>query len=282
MKLSSLLIFSCIFYSNLALEAKPFVVCDIHSQLGNQFFEVAAAVSLALDHDAEALFPDFMAHQRDNVDNIGLNYKKIFNGLNVSQPSSSIEFFYQEPYLSYAPIPYHSNMRIRGYFQSEKYFYHHKEEILPLFAPSKEIVDYLERRYSDIIHHPNTVAIHVRTGHSHKTYPLNGREYVEKALALFPEDSQFIVFSDNIKYCQNHLRGLRPKMRFIQEKKHYYAFYLMSMCKHQIISNSTFSWWAAYLNKNPEKIVVAPSKWFLPDSGLYNADIIPEGWIVID
>ncbi len=262
--------------------AKPFIVCDLQGQLGNQLFQIATAVSMAKDNDAIPLFPDL----NDLHNNIKINFHTIFNSLNASKPPRKISTFYKESSLRYQRIPYTPDMRIRGYFQCEEYFKHYRELILKLFAPSPTIVAYLQEHYGDIISNPKTVSIHVRTyvkeqPNVRKNYVLNGRSYVQIAMSMFPADSHFIVFSDDIKWCKQNLSDLAPHMRFIEGESYFYDFYLQSLCKHNIISNSSFSWWAAWLNKNPGKIVVAPKHWFTSISGMDSSDIVPTNWIQV-
>jgi hypothetical protein len=257
------------------------VIGELEGQLGNQCFVIAATVSLALDHDATPIFPDLIG-KRDY--NIPLNHEKIFFRLH-SRRSCPAQLIYREPHYHFAPIPYHPNMKIKGYFQSEKYFMHHKREILELFAPSPEIVRYLTDKYADLLAHPCTVAIHVRFYHEdpeQKCHLAPRREYVEKAMALFPEGALFVVFSNQIEKCKELLAGIDRPMRWIEGESHYHDFYLMSLCKHNIISNSSFSWWGAYLNTNPTKVVVAPRSWYNPAYGLDTRDLLPDSWIVID
>jgi hypothetical protein len=212
---------------------------------------------------------------------------KMFNHLNVSLPTEEVEFVYQEPSYTYEPILYRPNMLIEGWFQSEKYFINHKQEIMDLFACSPETTDYLTAKYSDIINNLNTVSIHLRSyakedPYLTNVYPTYGREYFQKAMQLFDADVQFIIFSDQIEWAKEELNGLSNNMRFIENEQFYHDFYLMSMCKHNIICNSTFSWWAAYLNRNPNKNVVVPATWFTPQYNHNSQDLIPSGWISIN
>ena len=111
-------------------------------------------------------------------------------------------------------------------------------------------------------------------------FHLNGREYLENASKLFPKNSLFVIFSDNIYWCMKELKGLDLKMFFMPKQKHHLDFYLMSLCDHNIISNSSFSWWAAYINQNKDRIVVAPKKWYGPKNPHDTKDLIPEDWIL--
>lgn len=258
----------------------PFVTAQLMGQLGNQLFIIAATVSLALDHNAAAIFPDFMENKEYKIP---LNYKRLFYSLPVDLPKP-VGFTYKEPRFSYNPIPYRPNMKLFGYFQSEKYFASHKKEILDLFAPPSDILAYLSSHYKEILEHPKTVSIHVRIYHEDptgKAHPTCSRDYFERAVALFPDDSLFVVFSNQMQECKALLSSVSKNLYFIEGEDHFIDLYLMSFCKHNIIANSSFSWWAAYLNPNPEKKVVAPKIWFNPAYLSDTDDLLPEGWLKI-
>ncbi len=247
------------------LLAGPFVEGQLMGQFGNQLFIIAAATSLALDHGAEAVFPDLVTEQKYNIP---FNYSTVFYDLNASRPNK-MDAIYREPHFYYDEIPYRPNMKIVGYFQSEKYFVKHKQEILSLFEPKPEIIAYLQSKYCDIINHPYTVSIHLRSYLIEDpgiavNYITHGAEYVEQAMKLFPENALFVVFSNNMDWCKTTLQNLQGNIQFIEGENYIHDFYLMSLCKHNIITNSSFSWWAAYLNKNTNKIVVVPPRWFNP------------------
>lgn len=263
----------------------PFVTVRLkEGRLGNQYFMIAAAVSLALDHEAEAVFPWL-----DSVTTWGvpINREKIFHRcISRNIPKTAIKYKYVSKKIGYAPITYKPNMEMTGYFQSEKYFRHHKQEILELFAPSQEILDNLTTNYIDIINHPNSVSVHLRnylpedpTLRYCYTLP---RSYYKQAIAMFPEDTLFVVSSNDILWAKDYLKGIQANFYFIENEKYYNEIYLMGLCKHHIIANSSFSWWASYMNRNENKVIIAPNKWFVNPNSLPIDDIIPPEWIVID
>lgn len=267
------------------LQATEYVVGEIMGQLGNQLFIIAATIGLALDNQAEPLFPGLATQQTENIP---LNREKLFSHmeLNLTAPPVPLEHRYIEPNFHYAKIPYQSNMSINGYFQSEKYFINHKDKITKLFAAPDHIIDYLTTKYSNIIEHPKTVAVHHRSYFKedpnqsyHITYDL---DYYSKAIALFPKDYLFIVFSNDIEWCKKAFRTINRNFIFIENESHYHDFYLISFCKHQIICNSSFSWWGAYLNSNPDKIVIAPPKWFNPRYIKDTEDLLPTSWYILN
>jgi len=92
---------------------------------------------------------------------------------------------------------------------------------------------------------------------------------------------KFIIFSDDPEWSKNYMKTQFSKLNQIFPiEKDYIELYLMSCCNHQIISNSTFSWWAAYLNTFNEKIVCAPRNWFGPQ-GVKKHDLYIDDWIII-
>jgi len=265
------------------LSAKPFVVGNLKNQLGNQMFTIAATLALAWDHDAEAFFPDLKGKEGWNLSE---NYQKVFFRLNAENPPRDVQADYQEPIHSYRPIPFTPDMQISGFFQSAKYFDHHRERIVELFQPSSEILESLKKKHAEILNHPKTVAIHVRTYFREDPrrafFHLCNRDYFERAMALFPdEDTLFVVFSDQMWWCKFAFGNSNRQVVFIEDQDYLHDFYLISLCKHQIISNSSFSWWAAYLNQNPEKIVIAPANW-MRSPRIEDCDIVPDEWIKVD
>ena len=246
-------------------------------------FEIAAGLSLALDNDATLSVPDLTECTHVNIQK---NYEHVFWRVTVDKPIPFLPIDYFEPQYHYAPISYQPNMKLWGWWQSEKYFKQHKEQVLDLFEPSDKIIAYLGAKYSYIINHPTSVAIHIRTyafeNPPTRQFPFPGLHYFYNATSLFPSDALFVVFSDNIPWCKQHFCLPDQNVIFIEEQEHYNALYLISLCKHQIISNSTFSWWGAYLNKNPDKIVIAPKNWYIKDF-IFNAkDVVPQEWIKLE
>lgn len=272
------------FFVSCSLVSEEYVVGDLMGQFGNQMFIIAATTSLALDHGATPLFPS-LVNEKDF--NIPYNYQNVFYHLNAYEPPTPIEFYYLEKNFHFDPIPYQPNMLIRGWFQSEKYFKHHKEEIIALFQPPPTIQSYLENKYQYILDHPKTVSIHFRTYDVElpevaKCYYNCDLDYYEKAIYLFPEDSLFIVFSNQIEWCKSQFTNIPRDIIYIENESFHTDFYLMAQCKDNIICNSSFSWWAAYLNLNPEKKVIVPPSWFNPEYLIDTEDLIPSEWIILE
>lgn len=267
-----------------SLQAKPYVSADIMGQLGNQMFIIAAATSLAFDNDAEPIFPDLST---ETLYRVPITSKHVFWRVNQGALPVARQHFFLETTFHYEPISYKPNMVLRGWFQSEKYFINHKEEILRLFAPSQEILDFLADNYGDILAHPKTVSIHYRSYEmepNNEVYYKCDMDYYKRAIEFFPEDSLFVVFSNRLAWCKENFKGIKRNFIFIENDGKYHDFYdlyLMSFCKDNIICNSSFSWWAAYLNPNPEKIVLAPPGWLSPDYKPDTQDLLPPAWIIM-
>ena len=197
-------------------------------------------------------------------------------------PLSTVAFQWQEPGIPYTPVPFQKDMKMTGYFQSEKYFAHHRTSLLELFQPISRDLKYIQKKYASIVNHPQTVGIQIRhyfEDPNGEIYIQYGKDYLEKAMALFPKSVLFIVSSNNIAFARQNIRAAENVI-FLENEPHYIDFYLLSMCKSIIITNSTFGWWAAWLNQNPEKIVIRPKKWL--NGGYPDQGICPESWVSLD
>jgi hypothetical protein len=272
------------------------VVVHFNGRLGNQLFQAATAIALAQENQCEVYFPDFERLDL-STDDYGLaqlkqNYHYIFSRIPSLKTKIIPSYIYHEPDFAYHTISYVADTEIAGYFLSEKHFMKHKEYVVDLFSPTNDINQYLEERFAHIIHHPNTVGIHIRTGYLE--YMLNeynpkfydaylppDMAFFKQAIERFDPNSLFIVFSDHIPWCKKQFASLNKQVIFVEDQEYIYDFYLLSKCKHAILANSTFGWWAAYLNKNPSKKVICRMPfWTCDPSGLQ--DIICSDWMTID
>jgi hypothetical protein len=109
-------------------------------------------------------------------------------------------------------------------------------------------------------------------------HPLQTLSYYEKSVSIIGEDKLYVIFSDDINWCKENLNFIKNKI-FVTDNLDYQDMYLMSMCKNNIIANSSFSWWGAWLNKNTNKKVVYPYIWF--NFGPDASQIGCENWIKI-
>lgn len=241
--------------------------------LGNQMFQVATMLSHAADIGAIAVFPDLI-----NPDFGGYHNNIFSNLLTIPEKHTFAVGQYTHPTFEYRQLPYLINFIYSGYFQSEKYFAHNRSLILQNLNVDT-IYNKIVTKYKDILS-GITVSIHVRRGDyvvlSDK-HPVMSLEYYKKAIQYIGKYDRLIVFSDDIEWCKTNLKFSHAK--YIENEPDYIDMVLMSKCTHNIIANSTFSWWAAWLNKNKDKIVIAPKEWFGVQRNLSDVDIVPEEWV---
>jgi len=173
-----------------------------------------------------------------------------------------------------------------GYFQSEKYFVAYTDTICRDFSLKEPLSQNAQKYLQCIEGTAVSVAVHVRRGDyvsDPVTQAFHGNcswEYYEHAMQFLRErvegEVQFFFFSDEPAWVRSRqvdgiiVEGLSP----------HEDMFLITHCKHQIIANSSFSWWGAWLNVNPDKIVIAPKRWFAnEEKERQTGDLIPEGWV---
>lgn len=176
-----------------------------------------------------------------------------------------------------------------GFWQSEKYFYECSTDIRKKFSFKKDKISIRNiELVNSIKMKKNTISVHIRRG-DYLSEPgankllggLCNLEYYENAIKYMNnkiENPLFLVFSDDITWSKKNLSFIKNVIYVDWNIKNnsWQDMYLMSMCKHNIIANSSFSWWGAWLNNNSEKIIIAPKKWF---NTLDANDITPTSWI---
>jgi len=181
-----------------------------------------------------------------------------------------------------------NNSCLIGYWQSEKYF----KEISSVIATDfrlKATSQWRNPRLLQVISGSNSVSVHFRRGDyvsNKEVMSVHGvcdLEYYTRALDALKKmeaDVQLIIFSDGKEWVRENFK-VDQRLHFVDnECTASEEIILMSMCKHNIIANSTFSWWGAWLNQNPDKVVIAPKNWFLSKER-NSSDIIPETWITV-
>jgi len=183
----------------------------------------------------------------------------------------------------------YKNTYLDGFFQSEKYFTHHRDTLLSIFTLQEKCITPIYKDTLTKITGTEGVSLHIRRGdyissnHTNAYHGTCALSYYENAMMYirdYTEKPHIYIFSDDIKWVKENLQISLPHT-FISDTNSLTApqeLKLMSRCKHNIIANSTFSWWGAWLNQNPDKIVIAPKKWTnkTPDP---HPNIIPNTWI---
>lgn len=214
------------------------------------------------------------------------NPNKFINGNHFIEPNFS----------GYDPNIYDlKNKYLEGYWQNEKYFLDDRENVISLFSwsdVSDQNMDLSKKMLNE-----NSVAVHIRRLDQPKTI----RELIYRIRLSFVwrtcsksyylnsimkmreevENPKFYIFTDNIPWVKRNMQ-LDDSYIIVdwnRGENSYQDMYLMSKCKHNIISMSSFSWWGAWLNRNPKKTIIAPKKWAVRFSS--NVDIIPNNWMKI-
>ena len=271
--------------------------------LGNVLFIVASCFALSKKYKVKLRFYCNANVWRDSKRRMIQCYK-MFEKFDIdcaNNRKSGITF--REPYFFYESITLDRRIHncIYGYFQSYKYFDAYKSEFIKMLNnPYKDEVDHLLTEYllkqvanndgksespprpSKKIQQLEFVSIHVRRtdylalSDIHLNLDI---AYYEEAISNFSkEKSIFLIFSDDVEFIQREplFQTLMNKY-IITDQDDEYCFWMMAACDHNIIANSSYSWWASYINSNPNKLVISPSKWFGPKGPVYKIrDIIPE------
>ena len=268
------------------------IYCNLKGGLGNMLFQIAAVKAFSYKKNIDCSFPNFYNHlsylNQEIEHNKNLNYAEQYSSflkLNTKIPSNNIQSYsYPFEYISF--VPSEDNFFVDGFFQSEKYFKQFKHQILNEFKSNKKIQNYIKNKYNFLLENKTTISVHIRRGdyvRFNNMHPCQSVEYYDKAIHEIEKKTTFdniIVFSDDIKWCKDNLKF--KNMFFIENEKDYIELFLMCYCNHNIISNSSFSWWGAWMNENKDKIVICPSNWFGHDlSHIQSKDIYPEEWIKI-
>jgi hypothetical protein len=275
------------------------IISVLKGGLGNQMFQYAAARCLSVKKSCpfKLCISNFIDHETSNITkrDYSLNNFNIKETLIESNLSLKIlkklgliksisDNNFNKKYLE--EIRYRTTI-LDGYWQSEKYFEEITNTIFDEFSLKTGFCR--EANYfNELILKSNSVSIHLRCGDYKKNsllktiyYDLT-ESYYNEAISIisrnFP-DINFFIFSDDLPYARKFFESFEMPKTFIELKEDLYwqEIILMSHCKHNIISNSTFSWWGAWLNKNKNKIVVAPQNWFINDVGS-SKEIVPETW----
>ncbi len=181
------------------------------------------------------------------------------------------------------------SLYLDGYWQCPEYFEDVRAELLACFSLVKPL-NSTETAEAQAIKNHVSIALHVRRGdylsnpNAAQVHNLCPKEYYSRAmdyLAQQESEAHFMIFSDDIPWCQAELPLPFPHS-FVNFEPSYSALgiYLMSLCKHHIIANSSYSWWGAWLAQNPNKLVIAPKQWLHPQHPNSTAEgLIPSTWI---
>lgn len=291
------------------------IISYIIGGLGNQMFQYAAGRALSLKHKQPLLldisgFAHYSLHQgfelplvfscpvttastKDVQTVLGWQAYPLLKR-QLSSPRWAMlrsDTFIVEPHFQYwagiSEVP--QKAYLTGYWQSERYF----QAISDVIRADFTFKPPLNEKNADIaqqISHVNAVSLHIRRGDyvqnpiTLATHGLCTLDYYKAAIqtiAQSVEQPQFFIFSDDIAWVKANLTLPYPchYIAHNQGAESYNDMRLMSLCQHHIIANSSFSWWGAWLNPSPTKIVIAPKQWFADDKNV--GDLLPHSWITL-
>lgn len=243
--------------------------------LGNQMFEIAAAASLAKDNNALLVInptEHILPNQGRNVNNYLTN---VFHKI-ATDTAPPLKTVYSWDHIYYKPIPYQPNVKLGGHYQSFKYFDHNREYIQNLFIPNGFCTKHYE-----------FTAIQVRRGDYWKFpdhHPQLTPDYYVKAVKM-AGCKNIAIYSDDIQWCEANLKfGPEYYVQYVSKDSDWEELLNMIGSKNIIVSNSSFGWWAAYLNTRKDKQIFVPSVWFGPaiiKDGFKMEDLILPDWNIV-
>lgn len=247
-----------------------FVVPKFYGRLGNQFFQVAAAIGYAKKYNTEWLVPKHY-HHRD-IYKWFFDKRKVFQG-NVRK-LKVYDRTLSDATWSFEDIPFHDGgLEIRGFFQSLKHFENAEAEVKAVFTLDINPIDF--------------VSLHVRRGDyldkNQQTFCPIDMNYIRQAIDRFKQigKTRFMVVSDDLPWCKQNISDPDCEIQFSDGESVFSDLSLMASCSDHIISNSTLAWFGAYLGYNENKVIVSPSaeppNWFL-HGRMDTKDLLPPSW----
>jgi hypothetical protein len=267
------------------------IVIRLIGGLGNQCFQYAVGRHLSEIHHSE-LKIDISEFETYKLHAYSLNNFNIIENFATAEDVAELKHVRENHFHFDSEILHLPNgIYLHGYWASEKYFANIADIIRreltvksPLSGRDKEIAEQITSCESVSVHIrrldylPNTYTEQILEACSLDYYL-----YSIESIARNAKKSHFFVFSDDIEWSRGNFK-LPHQITFVGHNgpdKNYEDMRLMSLCKHNIIANSTFSWWGAWLNKYPDKMVFAPKKWFTEKARNSPRDLIPDLWIKV-
>ncbi len=272
------------------------IVVNLIGGVGNQMFQYALGYVISKKTGFELLL-DLSAYNDYKTRNFELNnfsfdYKIAttddFTKLNKKHLFKKTLYKDKKKTFDSSVLKIKNSAYLKGFWQSEKYFLDYRCDILKLFEfKDKNFIKNIEL-FSDV-QNSNSVSINLRLG-DYVTNEVNRRvhfvckkEYYANALKYIAQkvdNPKFFVFSDDLEGSKEYLPDGYDYV-FANTANWQEDMYFMSQAKHNVVANSSFSWWAAWLNQNPDKIVVAPSKWFRDEARINDKDFVPKSWVKV-
>jgi len=276
------------------------IITKISDGFGNQLFMYACGyaasrrLSTKLALDLTYLSTNSLRNYE--LDKLNISYDKIFSVDNIQYPLNiavrkilhliircQYKIFREKTAYKYDKriTNIAQNSYLFGYWQTEKYFKEYREDILKMFTPrynlSQEINSFIDK-----VRSCNSVAVHVRRGDYVKLGICLDSSYYKNAFTVLNEkfkDLTYFVFSDNVEYAKQMFKDMDGTFEYVENLSSNSTlddFFVMKECKHIIMANSSYSWWAAWLNNNPQKVAI------YPNDKQFMSDFYPKEWIMIN
>jgi len=274
------------------------ITCNLMGGLGNQLFQIFTTISCAINTRQKFMFFDTETLGGGQTIVRSTYWKNFLSKLKIFTTKSLPQMMIiKEPNFSYNPLYLFTHQGkdicLYGYFQSYKYFVNNFEFICKLIGIEEIKKNIIEQTNISQDYLNNTISLHFRIGDYKKIqnyHPIMTFDYYKNALSLINNRTNQI--KDVLYFCEeqdlldvseiiNNLKIEFPDYTFIKASNtlsDWEQMTLMSCCKHNIIANSSFSWWGAHFNTNPDKIVCYPSVWFGEVAGHDTRDLCPDEW----
>jgi hypothetical protein len=275
------------------------IITRLAGGLGNQMFQYAFARALSIKYNTNLKIDlSFLKNRNMGPNFTYRNYElDIFNVVEDFNSTFENCIRFDEPHLNYSKEivdninrQIDKDIMIDGYWQSVKYFEESKSVIKSDFT-FKSLVDNSSvdkiKLMLDDIRSTNSVMLNIRRTDflNNDFHGVMGLDYINKSTELLEskiDNPKYFIFSDDIEWCEENIKLNNMVIVDHSYKGDRFSYYLQLMkeCKNFIIPNSSFAWWSAWLSDSPNKIVIAPKKWFTNES-INTSDLIPSDWIRI-
>lgn len=268
---------------------------DVYGGLGNQMFQYAMAYSLKKIGKTCCLDLSFFDQIRQHNgyelhDVFGIHERSVRCHARGAWEHSLYRYYKRHPvFVEENPFQYNEeiylmdNVILKGFWQNEKYFMKHKKELLEIFS-FPEVKDERNRYLSAKICSTTSVSIHVRRGDYLFIEPWHtfGMEYYLSAMQYMRERipvPRFYLFTDDADWCRRRFQDHDTiVIGHNSGKESYRDMQMMTLCRHHIIANSSFSWWGAWLGEAEDTITIAPKKWMTIQFGEEDTPA-PKRWV---
>ena len=277
------------------------ITIEIMGGLGNQLFQIFSLISYGLTNNISVYFQDKKDPIRIDRPFYWDNFLSCLKPFVKSACETNLPIYKENGFHYNMMIPYdqvRKPFKFYGYFQSYRYFQEKEQYIFKLIKLNEQI-ERVKTKYNQICVFDNTISLHFRIGdykHQPQNHPVMDIKYYRSALQHVTDrtkrnDWNILYFYEkqDIDMVKEKIDILRKEFNSLTftpintEIVDYDQLLLMSLCQHNIIANSSFSWWGAYLNQNTHKTVTYPSMWFGPSFGnIKMDDMFPIGWNKVD